>query len=196
MKYIIDDAVCAKHNLSISEVLCILACKTCPDIYALIEDMQERELLSSLTDAPYPTPHWDDEVCGVLLESDKTVPVVDRCQTLAASLRELFPKGLKVGSSAWRGNLREITLRLQKFFKIYGNKWSDEEIINATQKYVEHFNGNYTFMRILKYFIMKSDKVTSEDGSVHIEDISELATWLENGSDMSMDNENWLTELR
>ena len=193
MKYIIDEEVCAKHQLTLAEVFCILASKSCKNIYTLLEDMKERELLSKSSEAPFPTMRWDDEVCAVLLESDKSVPIVERCQNLAQTLRELFPKGLKIGSSAWRGNIREITLRLQKFFKIYGNKWTDEEIINATKRYIEHFNGDYTFMRILKYFIMKSEKVPTEDGTTHIEDISELANWLENETDI--EESNWTTSL-
>lgn len=192
MKYIIDETVCNEHNLTISETLCLLACKSCSNIYELIETMKSKELLSKEGN-PYPTPHWDEELCGVLLESDKSIPTKERCMALAEQLRELFPKGLKTGSSAWRGNVREITLRLEKFFKLYGNKWTDEEIINATQRYVDHFNGDYKFMRILKYFIMKSDKKMDEEGSVHIEDISELATWLENDEDMV--EENWTSSL-
>lgn len=192
MKYIIDEDVCKLHNLTVEEVFCILACKSCDNIYQLIAQMQDRELLSKLNDLPQPTQRWDDEVCRVLLESDTSIPIVDRCKSLAESLRELFPKGLKVGSSAWRGNVREITLRLQKFFKIYGNKWTDEEVIEATRRYVNHFNGNYTYMRILKYFIMKSNKVTDEEGITHIEDISELANWLENENEDSTD---WTTNL-
>lgn len=195
MKYVINEDVCNQHNLTLAEVFCILACKSCDDIYSLIQDMKERELLSSQTEVLYPTMHWDDEVCSVLLESDKEVPVVDRCKKLAEALRELFPKGIKVGSAAWRGNVREITLRLQKFFKVYGNKWTDEEVIEAAQKYVDSFNGNYQYMRILKYFIMKSDRVTDEEGNTHIEDISELANWLENGSDIEKENSDWTSSL-
>ena len=192
MKYIIDETVCNEHNLTISETLCLLACKSCSNIYELIETMKSKELLSKEGN-PYPTPHWDEELCGILLESDKSIPTKERCMALAEQLRELFPKGLKTGSSAWRGNVREITLRLEKFFKLYGNKWTNEEIINATQRYIDHFNGDYKFMRILKYFIMKSDKKMDEEGSVHIEDISELATWLENNEDMV--EENWTSSL-
>lgn len=180
MKYIIDESVCEQHKLTLAETFCLLACKSCDNIYGLIEDMKNRELLSKLNDSPYPTLHWDEELSAVLLESDKTVPIKDRCMNLAEQMRQMFPKGLKTGSAAWRGNIREITLRLQKFFKLYGSTWTDEEILDATQRYIDHFNGDYTFMRILKYFIMKSDKKTDEEGNSHIEDISELATWLEN----------------
>ena len=107
----------------------------------------------------------------------------------------MFPKGIKTGNAAWRGNVREITLRLQKFFKLYGNKWTDEEIIEATQRYIEHFKGDFTYMRILKYFIMKSERKMDEEGNSHIEDISELATWLENGEDIDEEETDWTSKL-
>ena len=194
MKLVIDEDKCTAHNLTLEEALCMLACKSCDNIYGLIADMQNRELLSKVNDAPYPTPRWDDELSAALLESDSIVPSKERCTALAETLRQLFPKGIKTGNAAWRGNLREITLRLQKFFKLYGNKWTDEEIVNATQRYINHFNGDYTFMRILKYFILKSDKKMDEEGNRYIEDISELATWLEN--DTEINNDDWLNEVR
>ena len=193
MKYIIDEAICAEHGLTLSETLCLLACKSCDNIYELIESMKERELLSKLSNSPYPTLHWDEELSGVLLESDKTVPMKDRCVKLAEQMREMFPKGIKSGNAAWRGNVREVTLRLQKFFKLYGNKWTDDEILEATQRYIDHFRGDYTYMRILKYFIMKSDKKMDEEGTVHIEDISELANWLEIPEEET--NEDWTSSL-
>ena len=99
-------------------------------------------------------------------------------------MRALYPRGNSSSGYPWRGNLRDLTKRLKKFFKLYGN-WTDEEIINATQRYVSHYNGDYTYMRILKYFILKSDK--GEEGS-------DLATWLEN--DTEVNNDDWLNEMR
>lgn len=194
MKIVIDEDKCAVHNLKLEEVLCMLTCKACDNIHGLIADMQNRELLSKLNDTPYPTPRWDDELSSVLLESDGTLPPKERCSILAEQLRSLFPKGIKSGNAAWRGNIREITLRLQKFFKLYGAKWTDEEIVDATRRYINHFNGDYTFMRILKYFILKSEKRVDEEGNGYIEDISELATWLEN--DTEVNNDDWLNEVR
>lgn len=193
MKYIIDESVCAEHNLTLPETLCLLACKSCDNIYELIEEMQRKELLTKHGN-PYPTPTWEDELSAVLLEADKTIPLKDRCMKLAEQMRLLFPKGIKTGNAAWRGNVREVTLRLQKFFKLYGSAWTDEEILDATRRYIAHFNGDYTFMRILKYFIMKSDKKTDEEGNTHIEDISELATWLENETEEK--DLDWLQDVR
>ena len=131
----------------------------------------------------YLTPHWDDEVSSIILESDNSVPDKDRIENLVNKMRELFPKGMKIGNSAWRGNVRELKLRMQKFFKMYGD-YSDEAILKATKAYVDSFNGNYTYMRILKYFILKSEiKQHQNDlGEVisQVEDVSELANMLDN----------------
>jgi len=194
MKLVIDEKKCTAHNLKLEEVLCMLVCKSCDNIYGLIADMQNRELLSKRNDTPFPTPHWDDELSAVLLESEDNIPSKERCEALAEKLRALFPKGIKTGNAAWRGNKREVGLRLQKFFKLYGAKWTDDEIIDATQRYINHFNGNYTFMRILKYFILKFEDKVDEEGNGYREEVSELATWLEN--DTEVDNTDWLTEMR
>ena len=104
-------------------------------------------------------------------------------------MRELFPKGMKVGNSAWRGNVRELKLRMQKFFKMYGN-YDDEAILEATKRYVESFNGDYTYMRILKYFILKSElkQHEGENGETvqQVEDVSMLANVLDNPEEQTI----------
>ena len=191
MKYIIDEKVCEKHNLTITEVLCLLFLKSCDGkpsevITKLIneEKLVEAELFDpDNTTNLYLTPHWDDEVSAIILESDNSVPDKDRIENLVNKMRELFPKGMKIGNSAWRGNVRELKLRMQKFFKLYGD-YSDEAILKATKAYVDSFNGNYTYMRILKYFILKSEikQHQNELGEIvsQVEDVSELANVLDN----------------
>ena len=191
MKYIIDEKVCEKHNLTITEVLCLLFLKSCDGNYSDVVSklIKEEKIIESNTldsnnvDYFYLTPHWDDEVSSIILESDNSVPDKDRIENLVNKMRELFPKGMKIGNSAWRGNVRELKLRMQKFFKMYGN-YSDEAILKATKAYVDSFNGNYTYMRILKYFILKSEiKQHQNDlGEVisQVEDVSELANMLDN----------------
>lgn len=119
---------------------------------------------------------------------------------LVEKMRELFPAGTKTGTTAWRGNRREVASRLKKFFKLYGAKYSSEEIIDATRRYVDSFNGDYKFMRVLPYFIMKSPRVTDAEGIVHIEDKSDLATFLENptaGKGNSFQNDDdWADNMR
>lgn len=179
MKYCIEENVAKRHHLSINELLGLMLFKNGCNPQQLINRMLERELIVQDMFGNYQlTMHWDDELQKVLLESDAEVPKDNDLNYLVGQLREIFPKGIKTGSAAWRGNKREITLRLQKFFKIY-DKYTDEEIISATKKYVESFNGNYTYMRILKYFILKDEVKVGEDGR-YVEQVSELANFLEN----------------
>ena len=134
-------------------------------------------------------------------EEDEYVGKKDKEITdLVEKMRELFPAGTKTGTTAWRGNRREVALRLKKFFKLYGSKYSSEEILDATKRYVESFNGDFKFMRVLPYFIMKSPRVTDAEGIVHIEDKSDLATFLENptaGKGNSLQNDDdWADNMR
>lgn len=181
MKYSIDENAALRHHLSLEELLMLMLLKKGCNLQSLIEEMLKRELIVPNMFGNYSiTQHWDDQMQKVLLESDKDVPKDNDLNYLVGQLRALFPKGIKSGSAAWRGNVREITLRLQKFFKIYDNRYSDESIIEATRKYIESFNGNYTYMRILKYFILKDEIKIDEEGRKYVEQISELANFLEN----------------
>lgn len=191
MKFTIDSKICEKHNLSLSEVLGLLLVKFSKEgnCQGTMDKLVSDEKLISLGDPEDPysiyhiTQRWDDEVSSILLEAEKSLPKADRVENLVKQMRELFPTGMKVGSSAWRGNVRELKLRMQKFFKLYGD-YSDEQILEATKKYVDSFNGNYTYMRILKYFIMKSEtkNYMNEEGIMvsQLEDVSELANFLDN----------------
>jgi hypothetical protein len=195
MKYFIDDKIALKHHLSLDELLALILLKKGCNFQVLIERMLKRELIvPNMFGNYYITEYWDDEMQKVLLESDKEIPKENDLNYLVNKLRDIFPKGIKTGSAAWRGNVREITLRLQKFFKIYGNTYSEDQIIEATKKYVDSFNGNYTYMRILKYFILKDEVKIGEDGNRYVEQVSELANFLEN--EMENSHNNSFDEMR
>ena len=185
MKLVIDETVCNNFDISLEEVLVGLIFKLNIDTNSVIESLMEKgALVSNKLGILKLDKYTEDRITQILLNSDKEVPSDERCENLAIQMRALYPKGNSSSGYPWRGNLRDLTKRLKKFFKLYGN-WTDEEIINATQRYVSHYNGDYTYMRILKYFILKSDK--GEEGS-------DLATWLEN--DTEVNNDDWLNEMR
>ena len=73
---------------------------------------------------------------------------------------------------------------------MYGTKYTDEQIINATQKYVNSFNGNYAYLKLLKYFIWKDERLKGE--SVQ----SLLADFIENESSEDITNTDWTVELK
>ena len=198
MKYSIDEDICTKYSLDLPSVFAVLIVKSEVDIEDLFNSLIEKEVFIKGSNGDlHVTPRWDDVVSSILLESDAVVPKVDRITALAETLMGMFPTGKKPGTSLyWRGNKKDTILKLQKFFKLYGESYSDEQIINATKSYVESFNGDYSFMRVLKYFIIKSEVKINEDGRGSVEQVSDLASYIENEGQDSTTNNNWEVELK
>ena len=195
MNITINDDVCTKYGLSLPELLVILALKS-DKLETTIASLENKgAIVSDVFEGHLVTQRWDDIASSILLDSDKDRQSPDRIANLAAKLMEIFPKEKKAGTNHYfRGNTKDITLKLKKFFKLYGDKYSDEQVLNAAQAYVSSFNGNYTYMRILKYFLWKDDKKLGEDGKYYIEETSDLATWIENAG--STNNQDWEVELK
>lgn len=130
-----------------------------------------------------------------VLNDTKNEPSSDlRINTLAERLMNVFPKGKKEGTAYyWRGNKKEIKDKLKKFFVYFGDTYSDAQILSAARKYVQSFNGDYRYMRLLKYFIWKNDLKRTEEGT-SVEQISELASYIENEG--QEDEREWNLELR
>ena len=64
------------------------------------------------------TQRYDDLVSSVLLDSDKSRETPERIENLALELMKVFPKEKKVGTCHYfRGNRKDNTLKLKKFFK-------------------------------------------------------------------------------
>lgn len=94
-------------------------------------------------------------------------------------LQNLFPKARKpnnygVPTYSYRGNVTDIKKRLKEFLVIYtkidGSTYSLNEIYEATERYVNRYKDDTTYMKLLPYFISKR----GED--------SQLANELENPS--------------
>lgn len=197
MKYVIDTDVCAKEHVGLPVVLSVMLLQTGVDLQELKQDMLDEEVLVDHGGDLYVTQAWADKVARVLLLSDKEVPKEDRLDNLVTKLMEIFPKGKKTGTSVyWKGNRKDNKLKLQKFFKLYGNHYTDEQILKAAQQYVDSFNGNYTYMRALKYFIWKDDRKVDADGVGYIEEVSDLATYIENMDQVNTNTEDWNVEFR
>lgn len=200
MKFTIDEEMCKKAKLSIPEVLMILLIKTEVDIKKLIEEMKDKQILveenTILGNSLLITQRWNDICESALLSADSSVPKEDRLNKLAKALMNIFPEGRKEGTSQyWRGNIRDVTLKLQKFFKLYGNKYTDEQIISATQNYVNSHNGNYQYMRVLKYFICKNEKKIDSEGVGYIEEVSDLAAYIENSEHENNLRSDWMSTM-
>lgn len=199
MTYTIDEKVCNKKGLDLPSVLAVMLVKTGVNITSLFDELLKKEILvRDLFSSEFlVTQKWDDICSSVLLESDTSIPTEERLEALVVQLMDLFPKGKKPANTPiyWRGNKKDNKLRMQKFFKLYGNKYSDDQIIDATRRYVESFNGDYSYMRTLKYFIWKDSKKVNSEGNIYIEEVSDLATWIENEGQEDL-SDNWTSTLK
>ena len=192
MKLYVNEDVLKKYNLSISEFLIL---------YLGNEDTNLKECTQSLIDKELI--HKDLYSDGKIVLSDNTkklllsiivesdAKVIDKDKEfieLAEKLREIYPKGRKEGTTyMWRGTVTEIAKKLKTLVAKYNCKFTQEQAIKATKEYVKSFNGNYTKMRLLKYFILKLDK----DADNNVNFISELMSLIENEEDINTVNTDW-----
>ena len=199
MKITIDESVCEKNGIEVGELLMVLIIKLGDNVSELCTQMLNKEIIvidNNISDNYLITQRWNDIAETVLLDSDKDRQSVDRLENLVIQLQAIFPEGKKEGTSQyWRGNKREILLRLKKFFKLYDNTYTDEQILNATKNYVTNFNGNYNYMRVLKYFIWKDEKKLHEDGKIGVVEVSDLANYIENADSTNDLKDEWTSTL-
>jgi hypothetical protein len=115
---------------------------------------------------PIITPDGIEFIESIVLDSEFVNNGEDRFIRLAEKLIELYPKGRKAGTNyMWRDSKAIIAKRLKAIVKKYDAKFTDEEAVEATKRYVNSFNGDYKYMQLLKYFLMKKDLITGEENS-------------------------------
>lgn len=192
MRISIDEEVITKKNFTLSELLICLAIKYYrqKDILDQIEDLKNtNKIYKSQANHHYLRPQTERIIDDILNVSDNA-PEINELDKLVIKLQELFPKERKPDSNgvprySYRGNKRDVTMRLQKFFKLYG-QYSYNDVYECTKRYVESFKYDKTYMRILPYYIMKDGEST-------------LANELENMSDeepvIENPNEDWTNTL-
>lgn len=196
---IIDEKACLKRKMTVNEVLIALAIRT-EKIEDNLENMLKREILVNKGHYQI-TQHWSDVVDEILCDSTNKVQRTDKqLLELANKMRDVYPQGKQSHSPyMYRSNSKEVMLKLKKFFVSYG-EYSDEDIVDATKRYVASFNGNYQYLKLLKYFISKNEDEEDEEGNIHKVEHSYLADYLENkenGGSMEINNSNdWLINSR
>lgn len=197
MKIEVSDEICKKYNLSIEEALVLIGLKySSQEIFQKLN--KERFLLdlgSSIfeEETKYKLSRKANEVLSCILaeSTDVVAKRTTNIEELADKLREIYPNGKIFNTNYYyRCNRQDIINKLKTFFKMYGTKYTDEQIINATQKYVNSFNGNYAYLKLLKYFIWKDERLKGE--SVQ----SLLADFIENESAEDTTNTDWTIELK
>ena len=131
----------------------------------------------------------------------------ERLLALAKKVQECFPV-MKMRNAYgqetpfyYRCNKTEIKNKLKKFLTVYGDV-PDDDIVDATKRYVATYaSKGYVGMRLAKYFIIKEDRKLHADEEIHVEEISDLATFLENKTDEEetadiVNGDDWLVNSR
>ena len=197
MKIEVSDEICKKYNLSIEEALVLIGLKySSQEVFQKLN--KERFLLdlgSSIfeEETKYKLSRKANEVLSCILaeSTDVVAKRTTNIEELADKLRNVYPSGKIYNTNYYyKCNRQDIINKLKTFFKMYGTKYTDEQIINATRKYIKSFNGNYTYLKLLKYFIWKDERLKGE--SVQ----SLLADFIENESSEDTTNDDWTIELK
>lgn len=196
MKLAIDEKILAKNNLTLNEYLFLLFNARGGDVHECITSLIAKGWAG--------TDLFDDtkivlsdntkgKVFDVLVDSDKLVEDrQDELLALANELKEIFPEGRKAGTTySWRGSSAEIAKKLKNLIVKYGCTFTREEAIEATKAYVASFNGDYKYMKLLKYFLLKTPR--NNNGDVEVE--SDFMAYLENKGAAEEHNGNWAVDL-
>lgn len=193
----LTDVACRKHNLLFSEGIALLAISTTTDdTYKSLVDKglitKANGTMQSLNRKYNATEKGIILADELIADSEENIVVKeDSIKELADKLRSIYPEGKMAGTSYYyRCNRADIVRKLKSFFRRYG-EYTTEQIIEATQRYVNSFNGNYTYLRLLKYFIWKDE---NKDGETL--QVSQLADWIENKNEVNTNNTDWATTLK
>lgn len=191
MQIIINDAVCLKKNLSAKELLMALAIRA-GNYQDTLKKMLAKKILAIEDNKYVISEQWRSAIDDLIKENSD-----ERLLNLANKMRDCFPKGKMPGTPYfYRCNTAEVVKKLKKFFASYGNIYTDDQIIEATKRFVASFNEDFRYLPLIKYFISKLKAETNEDGVTHNVEYSPLADYLENkGDDISI-AEDWITSSR
>lgn len=195
----LNKEACSSNGITLGEALLMLAIANKADLKEAEQALIKKGYITADRDDLFQQIGWrltnkgTEIIDSVVLDSDKHQEPKDRLNSLATKLKEIFPKGKKDGTNYyWADGVALIIRRLKLFFKKYGDTYTDEQIIRAAEKYVRGFNGNYQYMRLLKYFIFK-EKVGAAG---EVEGDSELISYIENAGQEEDLRNDWTSTLK
>lgn len=188
----------SNNGISIGEALLLLVINNKIDLEVAESNLIQKGLITADLDSEFNKIGWRltkkgiDTIDSVIADSDKQQEPKEKLEYIATELKKIFPKGKKPGTNYyWTEGTALIIRRLKLFFKKYGNNFSDEQIINAANKYVSSFNGDYKYMKLLKYFIFKEKIGVCNEA----EGESDLITYIENAGQEDELSNDWTSKL-
>lgn len=175
MIYTLDEELIEKSGLTLQEVLFLLLIKEDGTYIKAMNSLYRKNAISGGGEKMYISLDSFDKIEYLLTKKNKTKNNKFSHESLIVKMMEIFPNSIQVSSGKnFRGNRNDNMERMQKFFLFY-DKYKDSDILNATERYVKSFNGDYSYMRRLPYFIWRAE---IKEGVLMRN--SDLATYLEN----------------
>lgn len=195
MKITIDEKVCTKHKMTPVEVLFALAIRASENPQEELLNMENREIFVRDRNDYKVTQHWSDVLDEILCDSGGNLDD-DRLLKLAEEIQKCFPQGFKrderTGTKYYhKSNKVAIKQALKRFITNWGD-YPDEDIIDATKRYVASFRGNYNPpFQMANYFVCKDNR--NKGGEL----TSSLATFLENKEEgeEGVNNDEWTSKM-
>lgn len=194
MNISVSEDVLKKYGLTLNEFLLLYICSRETDINNVANSLVEKGLADKSLKEEFIVVVSDNVkelIAAILVDSAKVVLNKNSdFMELADKMREIFPAGRKPDTTYyWRDSTQLIARKLSTLVTKFDISFTEEEALTATRRYVESFNGDYRFMQLLKYFILKTDKNTGEIKS-------EFMSLLQNPEEQDTLNDNWLNEIR
>lgn len=192
----LNEESCHKYGLSINEAIDLLSIDKSSNVRTTLMQLLDKKLIYPEYDANYNIKQWfltetgKNTLVSIISDSKGSNRTDEQLIRLCKDMQSIFPKGRKLGENGmgsyyWRCNTMEVVDKLKNFFLKFGDIFSDEEVLDATRRYVDSFHGNYRYMCLLKYFISKDDT-------------SKLLTFLENKNqedEQTQQKEDWTQTL-
>lgn len=194
MKYVFnEDEFKYTYNIDIFEFFILMLIKNEKDIDTILYDLKTKYLLydnNTLTDkgkSIVQKVNVDNYLNGKIEK--------DNIKDLASELQKLFPAGKKPGTNYyWRGFKQEIIKKLETVSNKFDFEFTKEQAINATKRYVDSFNGDYRYMQLLKYFILKN-KITENGTEIKSSFMEYIENENNNEDDSMLNSSEWNNEI-
>lgn len=192
MRIIIKEEVCNNNRITLSELAILLAYDGGTFNSNTYSRLEKKGYLQKQLIGGYALTEDGKRILKQIIDDSTDKIDKKRLEDLAEKLKEIYPKGKKDGTTyMWRGTTAEIVRKLQTLIEKYNFDFTDEEAIEATKYYVESFKGDYRYMQLLKYFLLKTAR--DADGNVEIK--SEFMSIISNKGQLEEERKDWLNTI-
>lgn len=167
MRLTVDTDILSKENLTLGEFLLMLMGYYEIDYSQTFRGLVDKNIVQKNVFKPTSivlSNNTKDLIARIITESnEKLIGSNIDFEALAVAMQLVYPSGIKPGTTyGWRGNESEVAQKLRALVTEYDFTFTEEEAVAATEEYVSSFRDK-THMRLLKYFILRTDSEKGVD---------------------------------